>query len=346
MANIKELVNLGARIYNNKMIVETNEAGEKINVDERDIKEICQKTFGDGSVTPSPEKLHTFNEILVKTADIIAEPKVDAILNLFTQYQTAQIGDTVIYELPKDNKPKILWTALGSGVDLVRLTPDKTRKYAQPQALTFGAYYEPISFVRDAVKAFNDAVNKIAEAKVDLYFQKVMELIDAAVTAGDIPANNCKSGSNLTLADFKKVENVMVRLGGRPVFVGDSALINHFADQISTAQKDLLTDDLRAMLREDLTMQKISKSVAVNFVNPYIDEDNSKVKFDVKAGYVFAGSVSGQKPFAITNFGGTRQYSEMDAETERVKLKLVVEADITLLNGRFMGRIKDDSVSI
>lgn len=344
MADIKKLLDLGLRVYNNKMIVEKNENGEIITSDEMEIKEICEKTFGDGTITPSPERLHVFNNILVKTADVIAKPKVDQILNMFTQFQTAQIGDTVVYELPKDNKPKILWTALGSGVDLVRLTPDKTRKVAQPQALTFGAYYEPISFVRNAVEEFKNAVNRIAEAKVEMYFKKVMELINASVTAGDIPANNCKAGTNLSLADFKKVENVMIRLGGRPVFVADSALINHFADQVTTVQKDLLTDDLRAMLREDLTMSKISKSIAINLINPYTDEANSKVEFSVKEGYVFAGSVAGQKPFAITEYGATRQYSEMDAETERVKLKLVVEADITLLNGRYIGRIKDDSI--
>ena len=71
---------------------------------------------------------------------------------------------------------------------------------------------------------------------------------------------------------------------------------------------------------------------------------NSKVRFDCKTGFVFPGAISGKKPFAITEFGTRRQYSELDPQTEQVKLKIVFESDVTLLNGRYFGVLKEDTV--
>lgn len=122
------------------------------------------------------------------------------------------------------------------------------------------------------------------------------------------------------------------------------SLINHFANLIPTTQKDLLTNEIRDMLREDLVPSKISKTVAVNMPNKWIDDQNSVVRFDVKTGFMFPGAISGKKPFVITEFGTRRQYSEIDPVTEQVKIKIVFESDVTLLNGRFVGIIKDDSI--
>lgn len=132
----------------------------------------------------------------------------------------------------------------------------------------------------------------------------------------------------------------------RPIFVADMALINHFTNLIPTAQTALLTDDVRDMLREDLIPNKISKSTALSFPNSWLDEKNSKVKFNTKQGFMIPGGITGKKPFGITEFGVTRQYSEIDPELEQVKLKVVFEADITLLNARYIGSIKDDSITV
>lgn len=132
----------------------------------------------------------------------------------------------------------------------------------------------------------------------------------------------------------------------RPLFIADSALINHFAGLIPTVQKDLLTDEVRDMLREELVPSKISKTIAVSFPNNWVDEANSEVKFDVQQGFVFPGGISGKKPFAITEFGTKRQYSTIDPETETVNLKIVFESDITLLNARYLGSINDDSITV
>lgn len=342
MEKIKMLKDLGLRIYNNKMIIkEVN--GEKINQDEKEIAEICNRTFGYG--TPSPENLHLFNQFLVETAEIIAKPRVDAVLGLLADIDSVPAGAVKVYKIPKTTESKFLFTAKGTGVDLVRLSPDETTKVATPKSMTYGGYYEISTFRADPIKAFRDAVDYLATAKVEYYFDKVFELVGLALSNGDVPTNNKKQGSNLLLSDFQRIEQTMIRLtGGRPVMISDMSLINHFANQIPTVQKDLLTDDLRDMLREELIPTKISKTIAVNLPNAWIDENNSKVRFNQNTGFIFPGAISGKKPFAITEFGTRRQYSELDPQTEQVKLKIVFESDVTLLNGRYFGILKEDSV--
>ena len=97
------------------------------------------------------------------------------------------------------------------------------------------------------------------------------------------------------------------------------------------------------VLRDDLVPSQISKTIAVPFPNAWIDENNTQVRFTPQLGYMFPGNAPGKKPFVNTEFGTKRQYSEIDPELEQVKLKVVFEADITLLNGRFIGSIKEDN---
>ena len=138
----------------------------------------------------------------------------------------------------------------------------------------------------------------------------------------------------------------MIRLGGgRPTFVADMALINHFANEIPTAQAPLMTDSVKDMLREDLIPSRISKTISVNFPNSWIDEKNSKVKFDVTQGFMFPSGKNG-KAFAITEFGGQRTYSSIDPETEQVKMMIKFDCDVTLLNGRYLGTVIDTSVTV
>lgn len=339
----KELRDLGLRIYNNKMITEEKN-GVIVNKDEKEILDIIDRTFGNGG-TPSPENLHLFNQLLVETADVIAEPKVEYILGLLADFKSVPSGAVQIYTVPKTAKPKWVYTAKGTGVDLTRLSGSETKVIATPKSVTYGAYYEITTFRADPMRAFNEAVDNLVEAKLDFYFKKIFELMATSISNGKIPANNVASGASLGLTDFQKVENTMIRLGGgRPIFVGDIALVNHFAlDQVS-AGNALVTDELRNSLRDDLIPTQISKSIALTFPNEWIDESNSKVKFDVSQGFMFPAN--GKKAFAITEFGTQRQYSELDPETEQVKLKVVFEFDVTLLNGRYLGSINDDSVTV
>ncbi len=340
---IQALKNLGLNIYNNKF---TAVEGQEMSKEEAELKEICNKTFGNG--TPSPENLHLFNQFLVETVEEIAKPKVDYILGLLADFKSVPAGTVQVYKLPKTVQPKFLYTAKGTGVDLVRIDGEYTIKHAVPTSMTYGGYYEITTFMADPIEAFRNAVDSLVQAKLDFYFEKVFEVMAAAIASGEIPAANVQNGSNLGLAEFQKLENVMIRLsGGRPLFVGDMALINNLTANVSEAHKtaDLLTDEYRRALREELVPSRISKTIALPFPNGWIDEKNTQVRFNVQQGFMFPGGISGKKPFAITEFGVKRQYSEIDPELEQVKLKIVFESDITLLNGRFIGSLTDDQVT-
>lgn len=339
----KALKNLGLNIYNNKF---TAVEGQEISKEEAELREICNKTFGHG--TPSPENLHLFNQFLVETVEEIAKPKVDYILGLIADFKTAPAGSVQVYRMPKTVQPKLMYTAKGTGVDLVRIAGEETIKHAVPKSLTYGGYYEITTFMADPVTAFREAVDALVQAKLDFYFEKVFEIMAAAIQSNDIPAANVHTGANIAITDFQRVENTMIRLtGGRPIFVGDIALINSLAGKAGTVwnQNGLLTDDMKKILRDDLVPSQISKTIAMPFPNAWIDEANTQVRFNQQQGFMFPGNAAGKKPFVITEFGAKRQYSEIDPELEQVKLKVVFEADITLLNGRFIGSITDTNVN-
>lgn len=346
---IKDLKNLGLRVYKNEMKIITDKDGKEIQNDEKDILDICNKTFGTTTApkNPTTNNLELFNEFLVQTVEEIVQPSVQQILSLLADYKSVPAGTVQMLEFPKTVKPKFMYTAKGTGVDLIRLSGSDTRKIAQPESLTYGGYYEMTTFRSNPIKAFNDAVSKLAQAKIELYFDLVFKAFQKAVANGEIPAGNTATGANLAISDFQRIEQTMIRFtGGRPLFIADIAMINHFANQIPTVQKDLLTDDLRIMLREELIPSKISKTVAVPFVNTFIDEELTKVRFSPKQGFMIPGGASGKKPFAITEFGATRQFSEVDKVLEQVEVKIVFETNVTLLNARYIGSVQDSSITI
>lgn len=341
----KNLKDLGLNIYNNKL---TAVEGQELSKEEKELREICNKTFGHG--TPSPENLHLFNQFLITTVEEIAKPKVDYILGLMADFKSVPAGTVQVYKMPKTVQPKLLYTAKGTGVDLVRIAGEETIRHAVPQSLTYGGYYEITSFMADPVAAFKEAVDNLVQAKLDFYFERVFSIVSNAVqnTTGEIPAANYHSGANVSIADFRKVENTMIRLtGGRPVMVADIDMINDLAGKsgVTWNTNGLLTDEMKRSLRDDLVPSQISKTIAMPFPNNFIDEENTKVRFNRQLGYVFPGNAPGKKPFVITEFGTKRQYSEIDPELEQVKLKVVFEADITLLNGRFVGAIRDTHIT-
>lgn len=344
--DFEKLISLGKRVYNGKMVEEKDAEGNITLSDEKDIKALCSKVFGDGSVNPDPSLLHNFNNIIVKLADVIAQPRVDEMMSILANYQKANRGDIIAYKVPEQNRVFIKWTALGSGVDLVRINPREKKVPAIPKQLQFGASYEPLDMVQNSVEGFRTAVNAVADAKVEFYYTKIVELIQKAVTSQAIPTTQVLSSANISITDYKALENKMIRLGGRPIMIGDMALVNHFSEQQVTDAyySKLLTDRVKEGLLSDLRATAFSKTVAININNPFIDKSNSKVRFAVNEGYVFAGAEANKAPFYITEFGGMRQTTEQDAEDERIKMVIKLEADITLLSGRAMGYIKDTSV--
>lgn len=331
-----KLKGLFNRVYNSKM-EETDSA---------DIKAYITKVFGDGGANPDPTMLHQFNQLVVETADEIAKPMVTDLLSLFANTQTRQRGDLVELKIPQKNKAKVVWSATGSGVDLVRVEGRKSI-VAVPAHLSTGFYYEPLDLVRDSEVYFRKLVEDVANAKVKLYLDKINELTATAITAGKIPASNVASGSNLTIAQYDKVASVLQRYGGKPVFVADTLLIDHFANQQATDDtfKNLLSDKVKEELLTALNPTTIRRTTAVNLVNPFTDETNSKVELPVNKGYMFAGSVS-QKPFSIVEYGGLRQMTEQDIEDERIKVKITQDVAINLVFGQAIAIIEDDTITL
>lgn len=319
---------------------------ETTNQDEKDIKEYIVKVFGDGSVTPDPSMLHQFNNLVVQKADEIAKPMVTNMLTLMANFKTSAIDTLVQYDLPKKSKAKVVWAANGSGVDLVRVE-GKAKKIAVPAKFQTGFYYEPLDLVRDSVDAFRTLVSDVANAKVRLYMTEISRLTKQAIASSAIPSPNVKVGNNLALADYNKVASTLARYGGRPLFIADTLLIDHFAMQQASdsTYSKLLTEGLKEELLTSLNPSTIGRTTAVNLVNPFLDATNSSVELPVNVGYMFAGGVS-QKPFQIVEYGGMRQITEQDMEDERVKIKIYQEAAIDLVFGEAIGYIEEQSSAV
>ncbi|TPG68699.1 hypothetical protein EEL31_09295 [Brevibacillus laterosporus] len=320
---LKELFN---RVYNSKM--------DK--TDQEDLKTYCSKVFS--TSYPDPSLLHQFNSLIVQKADEIAKPKVTEIIGLLATLKTADRNTIVKYEIPQKFKAKVQWSANGSGVDLVRIDG---KKYvtAIPNKFSTGFYYEPFGDTKEVVEYFNKLIDDVANAKVRLYLDAISKITQKAILSGKIPAKNVVQGANLKIVDYNKLASVLSRYGGRPIFVADSLLIDYFAMQ---QPANLISDPRKDELLTSLNISTIGKTNAVNLINPFIDDSNSKVELPVNVGYMFAGDVK-QKPFAVTEFGALQQMTEQNMEDERIKMKIVQFADISLLFGHILGILKEDA---
>lgn len=345
MLDEKKLINLGVKVYNEKTDMKFDEDKKQyIACDEGYVKQLCEKVFGDGSLNPDPSMLHQFNNVLVQTADHVVEPVVTEMLNALANYKAVAPNATVIYDVPQlKNRPVIMYSAVGSTADLVRINQDAKKVPAQRRVHTFGVYYNPLDFVTDSVNTFNKTINDLAEEKIRRYFGLVMQCIDKAV-GGDIPAKNSLSNANITIADYRALENRFIRWGGKPVLMADALLIDKLASQLVQTTNNYRTDKLADELRGALQITDFSRTTAININNPFIDMDGEKTQYPVNKGYIFAGALNGKKPVQITEFGGMRQTSEFETSTKRIKLQIDFEADVTLLYGRLIGVVKDTSI--
>jgi hypothetical protein len=328
----EKLKGLFSRVYHNTM--EEN--------DYADIKELIKKTFGSGDSNPDPSLLHQFNDVVVKTADEIAKPMVTDLLGLFANKQTAKRGNIVEIKIPQQNKAKVVWSATGSGVDLVRVEGKKSI-VAVPAHLSTGFYYEPLDLVTESVDYFRKLVDDVANAKAKLYLDKVYELIASAVTSGKIPTTNSVAGANLTIAQYNKLASTISRVaGGKTIFVADTLLIDYFLEQQQSAKPNLLTDRIREEIISALNPSEIGRTVAANLVNPFTDDNNNKVELPVNKGYMFSGGTN-KKPFEVVEYGGLRQQTAQDIEDERVVMKITQDASIQLIYGNAVGVITEDA---
>lgn len=302
-----------------------------------------KSVFGNG--TPSQHELHQFNTVVVEQAEVIFQRKATDVLNILADFTRKPQVEIVQYTIPQNHKAKWVWSANGSSVEHVRIGNQKSR-IMMPTKISTGAYYEILTLSQGDVDYFNEIVNLVADAKVEMYLAKVSELMQAQIASGEVPAANILTGTNLTLTQYNQFANIFARYGGRPVTVGDVDIIDHFAFQqtTDTTFSKLLYPELQRSLVEDLNITNIGRTTAVNLVNPFIvGSGNTKTILPRNEAYMFASGA--MKPVKLVEFGGMTQYTEFDSDLEQVQIKITQEYAIDFLAGELIGYIQDDSIT-
>jgi len=340
--NATEMKKLFNRVYKNEMI---EDAETKLH-DADSIKAVCQKVFGDGGRTPDPSLLHNFNNLIVEMADEVAKPMVTEMLGFFANVTSATRGDVKQIKTPNKIKAKVMWSANGSGVDLIRVAGSKS-VIATPTVFTTGFYYEPLDLVTDSVVNFRALIDNLAVAKVNLYMKQISKLTAAAITATTIPAVNVISGSNTSIASYNKLASRLGRYGGRPIFISDVLMIDDLAmKQVGDATiSKILPESYKGELFNALNITTIGRTTAVNLVNPFLDDTNSSVELNVQEGFMFAGE-GAQKVFSVIEYAGMRQQTEQNLEDERIKIKIAQDASVVLVYPGQVGYIKDTAITL
>lgn len=349
--DMNKLYELGKRIYNNKMVVENNEDGTIKYSDDEAIKALCSKVFDmDGNVS-SMEDLRSFNKLIVEVANKEAQAKFEQIVNLVADYKVYGRYDTIqYYKVPQRKQTTVALSASGTGVDFTKIPSKQTKVPAQPKLRQFGVQYSISEMVNDPVNAFRGAVNDVVQAKLLFIFKEIMKLAKNGVAAGKIPTNQQFNGSNMTLANYRKIESKLIRAGrnARPVLIADTAFINDLAlkqgtEGLGGTNLSWLTDELRTSLLRDVTFDMVSKSLAIATDNPWIDEKHDKVDIAPNEAILLAGAEG--SPFKISEFGGMRTAQDMPSiEKEQVLIKIDYVIDISLINGEMMAYLMDTNI--
>lgn len=345
MFDQKATTELFKRVYNNKMITETDTTGAVVRSDEADLKALCQRAFGDGIEYRDPSLVNQFNNLIVRQANEVANTLMTDIIPLLASYRNVQAGNLELIEVPKKIKAKFMWSASNSGVDLIRVAGmDKIP--AVPQTYKTGFSYNPNDLLQDTVDKFNALVNDIAMAKVRMYISKIYDVTTAAVTAGTIPAANVVDTSGVTVTQFSKLSATLTRVGnGRPVFIADPLMIDKFALAFANdaTYTKFLSDMTKDMLMYDLNYTRIQRTDAFNIVNPFKDDTNTSTELPVSKGFMLNSAIA-SKPFNIVEYGQMKQVTAQDFETDEIQFKVSFDASVVLIHGNAIGYIKDDSI--
>lgn len=343
--NKKNTLELFKRVTNNKMIEEKDEKGNIITSDSADIKAICKRIFGDGIENGDPSLINQFNNLITITADEVANRMLPDIISLMADYEREDNGNIRQIKIPKKVRAKFAWSASNSGVILTNVSKQRTVT-AVPQTFKTGFSYNPNDFNGDTVMAFNDLVNNLAEAKLRLYMAKFYELTTAGVTSGAIPTSNVVDASGASITQYNKLASNIQRVGNsRPIFLADTLMIDNFIDK-SVADANiskLFSDETKDMLYRELYYERIGRTDAFNIINPFLDDDNDSVELPVNKGFMLSSGIS-KKPFTVVEYGGMRQRTQQEFETEEIQMIITFSASMLLLHGDALGYIKDDSI--
>ena len=349
----KNLVQLGKRVYNNKMM----DAVEGKPSDEAVIKELVKKAFNENNTINDIQQYRNLNQLIVTTAEDVAKPNIQKTINLVAQYKTVGTNDIMEYDVNDHNfRVTMALSATGSGVDFTKIPSYKQKIFAQPRKHQFGTKYSISRMVSDPVQEFKNAVNLVAEEKVKYIMSQIYIVTRQAVTASKIPTKQILSNAGILFPDFRKVESSLLRYGNnvRPVLIGDTAFIGSLAEKqagvfvTGTTDRPLyLTEDLKESLLRDITIDQVSKTMCISIDNPYTDRANSKVDLPVNEAIMVAGGVN--SPFRVTEFGAMGLLSDdinQHIETEEAFLKISYKVDVTLLLNRAVAYLKDTSVTL
>lgn len=332
------------RVYNNTMIKEDLE--KDIMGDEKAIKALCEKVFGDGSVTPDPAILHQFNNIVVKVADKVAETDLQKMLSYFANIQNVPANTQLVeYRQPHPRHLKFKWSAIGSDVALKRVETGEA-DFIRIDHMQTGISYNPLTQSERCVENFRALVNDTASAKLRMIYETIMAMIEKAVATGDIPAKQTVVGSNVAYSDFSKVASILARRsGGRPVYLADRIMIDDMATKIGTDATTLLVDTIKdSMYNYELTNLRCADALPI--VNEFTTRKGFETQFPVGAGYLVASGANSRKAFEVALAGGLVQHTENDFIHGTVKMVIRQAVGMDLLASEMIGCIKDTDLTI
>lgn len=338
--NLAQVEELALSVYNNAQPKEIKLEEEKA------IEKLCSTIFPKDGTSPSQHELNQFNNIVVKTATTISEPDVQQLLNYLAEVQTVGYNvDMVKYTKDLPKKIRFKWAAIGGGVQL-REVETGSDQYITISQVQTGLTYNSLAKSDNQVKAYRDLVNKVASARIDLIYGKIMEIINAAVTAGTvIPEKQVKSAASVTMADFDKVANVVGRrTSSRPLFIADRALISEFAGKKATTVGGNMPEAFKSAFY-NYEVTNLGSADAVVLKNDFTTEKGYDTQFPITTGY-FVGGAAGAKPFQVALAGGLTQKTEEEAEYGRIKMIIRQAIGIDLLYAQNIGVITDTSVTI
>lgn len=348
ITNLEKAIEMGKRVYNGKLKTELDEKGVVKYSDDEAIKSLCSKVFSSEGEISNMEDLRSFNKIIVEVANQEAKARFEQIVNNVADYKKIGRYDQIHYlKVPKKAKVTMALSASATGVDFTKIPSRTTKIPAVPKQRQFGVKYQISEMVNDPINAFKSAVDLVVEAKLKFIFKEIMTLAKGGVTSGKIPSSQYIDQSNITLTAFRKVEDKLIRVGNRvrPILLADQLFISALANQQIAAGSTWITEDLKASLLRDISIEMVSKTIALSLDNPFIDDANSKV--DLEPGEAIMLSGGDGKPFKITEYGDLRTSQDMPSiEKEEVLIKLDYVLDVTLFAGNLMAYLKDDAITV
>ena len=327
------------RVYNNK------QGTDEIRMeDEEAIKKLCSAIFKADGSSVSEHDLTMFNNIVVKTATTVSEPDVQQLLKYFADYENVPYDAQLVhYRKPIPKHIRFKWSSVGSGISLKRIETG-TDNYIQLGQAQTGITYYPITNSATQVEDFRALVNDVAQARVQLIFEKIVALIEAGAKGGGvIPAKQCIEKGNSTLAEFDKAAGMIGRrTGSRPLFIADRDLINYYANLKTTAVGTNVPDALKSDLY-NYEVTNLGSADAIPMINGYTTELGETPHFEVGVGYLVGGAAS-KKPLKVALAGGVTQETEKDVEMGRIKMLIRQKLGIDFLYAGNIGRVEETTV--